>query len=158
MAAHQAPPSLGFSRQEHGSGLPFPSPVHESEKWKWSHSVVSDSSWPHGCSPPGSSIHGIFQARVQEWGAIAFSEVLNLDTCIWDLIWELVLCRCNQVKMRPYWIMVDPKPLKDGHTLTGRKPCDNRGRDWSDVSLGQEKPGTRQNGQEAKKRQGRIIC
>jgi len=33
-AAHQAPPSLGFSRQEHWSGLPFPSPVHESEKWK----------------------------------------------------------------------------------------------------------------------------
>ena len=30
--AHQAPPSLGFSRQEHWSGLPFPSPVHESEK------------------------------------------------------------------------------------------------------------------------------
>ena len=28
-AAHQAPPSLGFSRQEHWSGLPFPSPVHE---------------------------------------------------------------------------------------------------------------------------------
>ena len=27
-AAHQAPPSLGFSRQEHWSGLPFPSPVH----------------------------------------------------------------------------------------------------------------------------------
>ena len=42
-AAHQAPLSLGFSRQEHWSGLPFPSPMHESEKWKWSHSVVSDS-------------------------------------------------------------------------------------------------------------------
>ena len=28
----QAPPSLGFSRQEHWSGLPFPSPKHESEK------------------------------------------------------------------------------------------------------------------------------
>ena len=28
----QAPPSLGFSRQEHWSGLPFPSPMHESEK------------------------------------------------------------------------------------------------------------------------------
>ena len=26
-AAHQAPPSLGFSRQEHWSGLPFPSPI-----------------------------------------------------------------------------------------------------------------------------------
>ena len=31
-AVHQAPPSLGFSRQEHWSGLPFPSPMHESEK------------------------------------------------------------------------------------------------------------------------------
>ena len=32
MAARQAPPSLGFSRQEHWSGLPFPSPMKESEK------------------------------------------------------------------------------------------------------------------------------
>ena len=31
-AAHQAPPSLEFSRQEHWSGLPLPSPVNESEK------------------------------------------------------------------------------------------------------------------------------
>ena len=29
---------------------------------------------PMNCSPPGSSIHGIFQARVLEWGAIAFSK------------------------------------------------------------------------------------
>ena len=50
-AAHQAPPSLGFSRQEHWSGFPFPSPMHESEKWKWSRSVVSDSSRPHGLQP-----------------------------------------------------------------------------------------------------------
>ena len=28
---------------------------------------------PMDCSPPGSSIYGIFQARVLEWGAIAFS-------------------------------------------------------------------------------------
>ena len=46
--AHQAPPSLGFSRQEHWSGLPFPSPMHESEKRKGSCSVVSDSQRPHG--------------------------------------------------------------------------------------------------------------
>jgi len=50
-AAHQAPPSLGFSRQEYWSRLPFPSPVHESEKWKWSRSVVSDPQWPHGLQP-----------------------------------------------------------------------------------------------------------
>ena len=31
-AAHQAHPSLGFSRQEHWSGLPFPFPMHESKK------------------------------------------------------------------------------------------------------------------------------
>ena len=42
-APHQAPPSLRFSGQEHWSGLPFPSPMHETEKWKWSHSVVSGS-------------------------------------------------------------------------------------------------------------------
>ena len=33
-------------------------------------SILSD---PMDCSPPGSSIHGIFQARVLEWGVIAFS-------------------------------------------------------------------------------------
>ena len=38
MAAHQAPLSLGFSRRGHWSGLPFPSPMHESENWKWSRS------------------------------------------------------------------------------------------------------------------------
>ena len=37
--------------QEHWSGLPFPSPMQETEKWKWSHSAVSDSSQPHGLKP-----------------------------------------------------------------------------------------------------------
>ena len=32
---------------------------------------------PMDCSPPGSSVHGIFQARVLEWGAIAFSVVVS---------------------------------------------------------------------------------
>ena len=43
--------SLGFSRQEHWSGLPFPSPMHESQKRKRSYSVVSDSQRPHGLQP-----------------------------------------------------------------------------------------------------------
>ena len=71
-SAHQAPPPLGFSRQEHWSGLPSPSPILESEKWKLSRSVVSLSN-PLAWSLPGSSIHGILQARVLEWDAIAFS-------------------------------------------------------------------------------------
>ena len=37
---------------------------------------------PMDCSLPGSSIHGIFQARVLEWGAIAFfTEELVLSNC-----------------------------------------------------------------------------
>ena len=68
-AAHQAPPSLGFSRQEHWSGLPFPSPVQESEVAQL-YPTLSD---PMDFSLPGSSAHGTFQARVLEWVAIAFS-------------------------------------------------------------------------------------
>ena len=36
---------------------------------------------PMDCSPPGSSVHGIFQARVLEWGAIAFSIFSTLSHC-----------------------------------------------------------------------------
>jgi len=72
MAAHQAPLSLGFSRQEHWSGLPFSSPMHESEGAQ-SCPTLSD---PMDCSLPGSFVHGVFQARVLEWGTITFSKVL----------------------------------------------------------------------------------
>ena len=48
-----------------------------SNAWKWkvkvkllSRARLSD---PTDCSPPGSPVHGIFHARVLEWGAIAFS-------------------------------------------------------------------------------------
>ena len=42
---------------------------------------------PMDCSLPGSSIHGIFQARVLEWGAIAFSALLiskNMDIFLYN--------------------------------------------------------------------------
>ena len=147
MAARQAPLSLGFSRQEHWSRLPFPSPMHESEKWKGSRSVMSDSCDPHGpqptrllclqdspgkntgvgchfllqfmkveseiesevtqscptlsgpmdCSLPGSSIHGIFQARGLEWGAIAFSDKPTQYQQILDTVFFLyaITPRCK---------------------------------------------------------------
>ena len=60
---------MGFSRQKYWSGLPFPSPKHESEVAQ-SCLTLGD---PMDCSLPGPSIHGIFQAEVLEWGAIAFS-------------------------------------------------------------------------------------
>ena len=79
-AAHQALLSLGFSRHEYWSGLPSPSPMHESENWKWSCSVVSDSLRPHALQPTRLLHHGIFQARVLEWGAIALSTMWYYST------------------------------------------------------------------------------
>ena len=53
-------PCLGFSRQEHWSGLPLPSPMRESESEVAQPCLTFRD--PMDCSPPGSSIHGIFQA------------------------------------------------------------------------------------------------
>ena len=61
-AAQPGSPVPGILQARHWNELPFPSPVHESE------SEVSQLcptlSDPMDCSPPGSSAHGIFQARV----------------------------------------------------------------------------------------------
>jgi len=45
------------------------------------HPTLSD---PMDCSLPGSSIHGIFQARVLEWGAIAFSDFIHSSVYMSD--------------------------------------------------------------------------
>ena len=72
-AAHQAPLSLGKNT---GVGCYL---LLQCMKVK-SESEVTEScptlSDPMDCSPPGSSIHEIFQARVLEWGAIAFSVLI----------------------------------------------------------------------------------
>ena len=127
-AAHQAPLSTGFSRQEYWSGLPFPSPLYNGLKLQGIHKAHSimlgeislhfppcvnvtlgasqrfqliselkgdpgssdlpSFKWwwwclvaqfclapcdPMDCSPPGSSVHGISQARILEWVDISFS-------------------------------------------------------------------------------------
>ena len=51
------------------------------------------------CSPPGSSVHGIFQARVLEWGAVAFSGEL-------DIVLSISL---GTSFVAVYW---DPNPLR----------------------------------------------
>ena len=81
-AAHQASPSLGFSRQEHRTGLHF---LLECVKVKRESEVAQSCptlSDPVDCSLPGSSVHGIFQAEVLEWGAIAFSDVTVIPLLI----------------------------------------------------------------------------
>ena len=47
---------------------------------------------PMDCSLPGSTIHGIFQARVLEWGAIAFSDTSHYDS--FNYLIHLVICMC----------------------------------------------------------------
>ena len=103
-------PVPGILQQEHWSGLPFPSPMHESEKWKWSRSVMADPQQPHGLGPsrllcprdfPGKStgvgchcllpslpyilpfhtVHGVLKARMLKWFAISFSS-LPTKICI----------------------------------------------------------------------------
>ena len=81
-AAHQALASLGFSRQEHWSGSPSPSPMHESESGV-SQSCPTLSDPMDKCSLPGSSVHGIFQARVLEWGVTAFSSPSSYSCAKW---------------------------------------------------------------------------
>ena len=100
--AYQAPPSMGFSRQECWSGLPFPSlgdlpdpgieprsPTLQADAlpseppWKPKVNVAAAAakslqSCPTLCdpidgSPPGSPVPGILQARTLEWVATAFS-------------------------------------------------------------------------------------
>ena len=66
-------PILGFSRQEHWGGLPFPSPMLKVKSESEVTQLCLTLRDPVDCSLPGSSIHGIFQARVLEWVPIAFS-------------------------------------------------------------------------------------
>ena len=56
---------------------------------------------PMDCSPPGFSIHGIFQARVLEWGAIAFSSYLAFDLK-------------NRMTSRPQFLQHLPWPCRLG--------------------------------------------
>ena len=61
-AAHQAPPSLGFSRQEHWSGSPFPSPMHAC--------MLSCFSRVRLCVTPWTAVH---QAPLSTGFSISFS-------------------------------------------------------------------------------------
>ena len=80
MAAHQAPPSLGFSRQQHWSGLLFPSPMHESEKWKWKRSHVRPSATPWTAAfhaPPSMGF-----SRQEYWSGVPLtSHILCSNYC-----------------------------------------------------------------------------
>jgi len=58
-----------------------------------SHSVVSNSLQPFGCSPPGSSVHGIFQARILERGCYFLLRGIFLTQGLNLRLLCLLLCR-----------------------------------------------------------------
>ena len=77
-AAHQAPLSLVFSRQEYWGGLPVPSPMHESEKWKLIRSVMSDSSatpWTVAYQAPPS----MGFSRQEYWSGLPFPYPISIQ-------------------------------------------------------------------------------
>ena len=57
---------------------------------------------PTDCSSPGSSVHGIFQARVLEWGAIAFSTIY---ICRWIIKRKSCLTLCHPVDYTDHGIL-----------------------------------------------------
>ena len=68
--------------------------MHESEKLSKSEVTQSCPTLrePMDCSLPGSSVHGIFQARVLEWGAIAFSGMSHGDSSkIMSTLWRFCI-------------------------------------------------------------------
>ena len=69
-AAHQAPPSLGFSRQEHWSGLPFPSPMQESEKWRNSERKTLSPDGSHETSDTSRDRRNGSWSRSTQWSGL----------------------------------------------------------------------------------------
>ena len=79
----------------------------ESEVVQWC-PTLSD---PMDCNPPGSSIHGIFQARALEWGAIAFSHILHFHINPWEqtlcvMVWisQVDLDQCCALRQKVPWV------------------------------------------------------
>ena len=76
-AAHQAPHPWDSPGKNTGVGCHFPLQRMELKSESEVSQFCPTLSDPMDCSRPGSPIHGIFLARVLEWGAIAFSIFCN---------------------------------------------------------------------------------
>ena len=86
MAAHQAPRPWDSPGKNTGVGCHFLLQCMEVKRESEVAQSCLTPSDPMDCSPPGSSIHGIFQASVLQWGAIAFSELIYIYIYIYIYI------------------------------------------------------------------------
>ena len=110
-------PVPGFPRQEHWSGLPFPSSMHESEKWKWSHLVMSDSATPWTAAHQAPPSMGFF--RQEYWSGVSLPSLyfghmstLNILECSWykNLHGEIFWMLSNSILYWDNWIPFSPLP------------------------------------------------
>ena len=77
---------------------------------------MSDSSDLMDCRPPGSSVHGIFQAKVLEWDAIAFSD---LPTRVIEI--NTKINKWNLIKLKSFCIMKETISKMKDSSQNGRK-------------------------------------
>ena len=84
---------------------------------------------PMDCSPPGSSVHGIFQARGLEWGAIAFSDEWILSYFKSAAIIDGILCARHFINIlrfcleNPSGMSVPPFYRRGAESLRGEVTC-----------------------------------
>ena len=116
---------------------------------------------PMDCSPPGSSIHGIFQARVLEWGAIAFSEVKHNWSLIVRLKWWRIRLQCVRPGLDPcvgkipwrrerlpspvFWPgefhgITNMEKFMGSQSRTQLSDCHSRSSTWSNLNLTDKTP------------------
>ena len=115
MTAYQAPPSPGFSRQKHWSGLPFPSPMRESESGEWKSWLKTQHSWNEKTlapwkknydkpkqhikkqryyfpnKGPSSQIHGFSCSHVWMWELDHKKGWAPKNWCFWTVVMEKTL-------------------------------------------------------------------
>ena len=153
MAAHQAPLSLGFSRQEYWGGLLFPPPMHTCMLSHFNCVRLCVTPWT--AAHPGSSIHGVLQERILEWVAISFSnkEIWTpKNWCFWTVVLEKTLespLDCKEIKpvnlkVNQSWIFIrrtDAEAETPGlwlpdvkNWLIGKDP--DAGKDWRQEEKG----------------------
>ena len=106
-AAHQAPLSLGFSRQNTGVGCHFLLQCMKVKSESEVAQLCQTPSDPMDHSLPGSCIHGIFQTRVLEWGAMIFGQIIQFQHELSMLETEAYVCCCNLTSCYPItWTIV----------------------------------------------------
>ena len=104
-------PVPGILRQEHWSGLPFPSPMPESEKGKWSRSVVSDPQRPHGLQPTRLLCPWGFPGKSAGVGAVGYAPYFPLPITVNT---GKVLIKHNSIQIKEYMFRsVSPGTVTD---------------------------------------------